>query len=162
MKLYSSIIVLLLSLVPAFAQTNRAAASDIPTITFCDLIQNPDLYHDREVRFRAKYLANAKVAAFGDPNCSSKENRTWAEFDDSSIKASSMPDVYQKVQEQILCGNCDANDHWRETEMLVIGIFNGSDIGHGRLGRYRFAVTVKTVEEISETEKSKTPGFAPQ
>jgi hypothetical protein len=162
MKIYSSIIVLLLSLLPAFAQNNRSASSDIPTITFCDLIQNPDLYHGKEVRFRAKYLANSEVAAFGDPNCSSKENQTWAEFDGISIKASSKPEIYQKVKEQILCGSCDADDHWRETEMLVMGIFNGSDTGHGRLGAYRFIVTVKTVEEISETEKSKTPGFDPQ
>jgi hypothetical protein len=162
MKIYSSIIVLLLSLCPALAQNNRPASSDIPYITFCDLIQNPDLYHEKEVKFRAKYLANSRVAAFGDPSCSSKENRTWAEFDGISIKATSSPQIYQKVNEQILCGGCGADNHWRETEMLVTGIFNGSDIGHGRLGKYRFIVTVKTVEEISETEKSKTPGFDPQ
>ncbi len=46
--------------------------------------------------------------------------------------------------------------------MLVTGIFDGSDTGHGRLGEYRFMVTVKNVEEISETEKTKTPGFDPQ
>jgi hypothetical protein len=163
MKLYSSIMVLLLlSLLPAFAQNNRPASSEIPYITFCDLIQNPDLYDGREVRFRAKYLANSKVAAFGDPNCSSKENRTWAEFDGTSIKASSTPEIYQKVEEQILCGRCGGDKDWRETEMLVIGIFDGSDIGHGRLGKYRFMVTVKNVEEISETEKTKTPGFEAQ
>jgi hypothetical protein len=159
MKLYSSIIVLLLGLLPAFAQNHRPASSDIPYITFCDLIQNPDLYHEKEVRFRAKYLANSEVGVFGDPNCSSKENRTWAEFDGISIEATSKPEIYQKVKDQILCGSCGADNHWRETEMLVTGIFNGSDIGHGRLGAYRFVVTVKTVEAINETEKSKTPGF---
>ena len=162
MKIYSSIILLLLSMIPAFAQNNRPASSDIPTITFCDLIQNPDLYNEKEVRFRAKYLANAEVAVFGDTNCSSKENRTWAEFDGVSIKATSRPEIYQKVKEQILCGSCGADNHWRETEMLVTGIFNGSDTGHGRLGAYRFLVTVKTVEEIRETEKARTPGFDPQ
>ena len=162
MKIYSSIILLLLSLLPAVAQNNRRASSDIPTITFCDLIQNPDLYNGKEVRIHTKYLAKSEVAAFGDPNCSSKENRTWAEFDGVSIKATSKPEIYQKVKEQILCGSCGADNHWRETEMLVTGIFNGSDIGHGRLGAYRFILTVKTVEEIRETEKTKTPGFDPQ
>lgn len=151
---------LLVSLLPAVAQNNRSASSDIPFITFCDLIQNPDLYHEREVRFRAKYLANSEAAAFGDPNCSSKENRTWAEFDGLSIEATSKPEIYQKVKDQILCGSCGADNHWRETEMLVTGIFNGSDIGHGRLGAYRFVVTVKTVEEISETEKSEPPNLS--
>jgi hypothetical protein len=163
MKIYSSIIFLLLvSLLPAFAQNNRPESTDIPFITFCDLIQNPDLYHGREVKFRAKYLANSEVAAFVDPNCSSKDNRTWAEFDGTSIKATSRSEIYQKVEEQILCGSCGVDNHWRETEMLVTGIFDGSDIGHGRLGAYRFMLMVKTVEEISETEKTRTPGFEAQ
>jgi hypothetical protein len=162
MKIYASIIMLLLSLLPAFAQNNRPASSDIPAITFCDLIQNPELYHGKEVRFRATYLANSRVGVFGDPNCSSRENRTWAEFDGTSIEATSGPEVYRKVKEQILCGGCGADNHWRETEMLVTGIFNGDDTGHGRLGAYRFNLTVKTVEEISETKETKTPGFNPQ
>jgi hypothetical protein len=159
MKLYSLVIVLLLSWLPSQAQNRAIESSGIPTITFCDLIQNPDLYDGKEVRFRATYLANSEVAAFGDPNCSSKENRTWAEFDGTSIKSSSGTEIYQKVKEQILCGHCVATNHWRETEMLVTGIFNGSDIGQGRLGEYRFMVTVKNVEEISETEKTKVPRF---
>jgi starvation-inducible outer membrane lipoprotein len=161
MKLYLSIIVLLLSVVSTNAQTNRPAKSDIPTITFCDLIQNPDLYDGKEVRFRAKYFVSFEVAAFGDPNCTTKENRTWAEFDGISIKASAKPEIYQKVEEQIFC--CHGGDNYlRETEMLVMGIFDGEKKGYGHLGEYRFMVTVKNVEEISETEKTKLPGFDPQ
>lgn len=160
MKFYSLIIALLLSSLPVLAQNNKSPeSSDISTITFCDLIQNPDLYHGKEVRFRARYVANSEVGAFVDPNCSTKQNRTWAEFDGASIKASAEPEIYQKVEEQILCGKCGANNHWRETEMVVTGIFNGSDIGHGRLGKYRFMVTVRNVEEISETETTETPAF---
>ena len=163
MKIYSLIIVLLLNLLPVLAQNNKSIeALDIPTIAFCHLIQSPDLYHGKEVRFRAKYLANSKVAAFGDPYCSAKETRTWAEFDGASIKASSKLEIYQKVEEQILCGRCGVDKEWRETEILVTGIFDGSDTGHGRLGRYRFMVTVKSVEEIGETATTKTPGFAAQ
>ena len=163
MKIYILIIVLLLSVLPISAQNNRpATASDIPTITFCDLIQNPDLYDGKEVRFRAKYLASFEVAAFGDPSCTTKENRTWAEFDGTSIKASSKPEIYGKVEEQILCGRCGTDKDWRETEMLVTGIFHARGIGYGHLGEYRFMVTVNNVEEIRETEKTKTPGFDPQ
>lgn len=163
MKIYPLVILLLISVLPAKAQSGRPAApSDIPTVAFCGLIQSPELYHEKEVRFRAKYLANARVAVFGDPYCTTKENRTWAEFDGSSIKAAAKPEVYEKVERQILCGSCGADDHWRETEVLVTGIFNASDTGHGRMGKYRFMVTVKSVEEISETEQTKTPGFSPQ
>ena len=162
MKIYLLIILLLTGILPAKAQSDGpAVSSDIPTITFCDLIRSPDLYHEKDVRFRARYLANAKVAAFGDPNCTIKENRTWAEFDGISIKASAKPAILEKVEGQILCGSCGADDHWRETEMLVTGTFDGSDTGHGRMGKYRFKVTVRSVEEIGETEQTKAPGFSP-
>ena len=154
---------MLLSLLPVLAQNNKSIeSSDIPTIAFCYLIQNPDLYHGKEVRFRATYLANFQVAAFGDPNCTTKANRTWAEFDGTSIKAAATSEIFRKVEEQILCGRCGVDKDWRETEMLVTGILDGSDTGHGRLGKYRFRVMVNNVEEISETQKTKTPRFAPQ
>ncbi len=66
------------------------------------------------------------------------------------------------MEEQILCGKCGGENYWRETEMLVTGIFHGDDKGYGHLGEYRFMVTVKNVEEISETEKTKMPGFDPR
>lgn len=162
MKLYSLLIMLFVTLLPAFAQNNRSTESaEIPTVIFCHIIQSPELFHGKEVRFRAKYLANSKVGVFGDPYCTSKENRTWAEFDASSIKAFSKPEISQKVDEQILCGSCGVDKEWRETEVLVTGVFDGSDTGHGRLGKYRFRVTVKSVEEIGQTETIKTPVFAP-
>ena len=163
MTIYSLIIVPLLILLPPPVQNNRSIEPlNIPTVIFCDLIQRPDLYDGKEVRFRAKYLANSRVAAFGDPYCTAKENRTWVEFDGTSIKASSKAETYQKVEEQILCGRCGAEKDWRETELLVTGVFDASDTGHGRLSRYRFRVTVKSVEEIGETQMTRTPGFAPQ
>jgi hypothetical protein len=83
-----------------------------------------------------------------------KEKRTWAEFDGISIKAAAPPEIFGKIEKQIFCGKCGDDNNWRETEMLVIGIFHGDDIGHGRLGKYRFMVTVKNVEEIGDTVKA--------
>jgi hypothetical protein len=99
------------------------------------------------------------VAAFVDQNCLAKDKRTWAEFDGISIKASAPSQVYEKVEEQIFCGKCGDDKNWRETEMLVTGIFHGDDIGHGRLGKYRFMVTVTNVEEIGITEKVEQTRF---
>ena len=39
------------------------------------------------------------------------------------------------------------------TEMLVRGVLDNSKVGYGHLGMYRFLVTVKSVEEMGETEK---------
>jgi hypothetical protein len=155
MKTYTLLLALLLTILPVQAQNNKPIeASNIPTVTFCDLIHNPDLFDGQEVRFRATYLSNAKVAAFVDRNCMAKDKRTWAEFDGISIKASTTPEIFEKIEKQILCGKCGDDNNWRETEMLVTGIFHGDDIGHGRLGKYRFMVTVKKVEVIGDTGKA--------
>jgi hypothetical protein len=160
MKINPLLLALLLSIFPASVQDDKQIeSSNIPTVTFCDLVHNPDIFDGKEVRFRANYLANSKVAAFVDQNCLAKDKRTWAEFDGIAIKASAPPELYQKVEEQILCGKCGDDQNWRETEMLVTGIFHGDDIGHGRLGKYRFMVTVKSVEEIGITEKVERTRF---
>jgi hypothetical protein len=162
MKIYILLLAVLLSNLPAQAQNDKPVeASDVPTVTFCDLVHNPDVFDGREVRFRATYLSNSEVAALVDQNCLAKDKQTWVEFDGISIKASATPELYEKVEEQIFCGKCGDDNNWRETQMLVTGIFHGDDIGHGRLGEYRFMVTVKKVEEIGITEKSEWTRFDP-
>jgi len=160
MKIYPLLLALLLNILPAPAQNNKPIeAADIPTVTLCDLVHNPDLFDGKVVRMRVTYLANSKVAAFVDQNCMAKDKRTWAEFDGISIKASAPSEMFEKVEEQILCGKCGDGNKWRETEMLVTGVFNASDTGHGRLGKYRFMVTVKNVEEVGVTEEAERTRF---
>ena len=160
MTIYPLLLALLLNVLPAPAQNSKPVeAADILTVTLCDLVHNPDLFDGKEVRMRVTYLANSKVAAFVDQNCMAKDKRTWAEFDGISIKASAPPGMYEKVVGQILCGKCGDDNKWRETEMLVTGIFNASDTGHGRLGKYRFMVTVKNVEELGVTETAERTRF---
>ena len=155
MKIYTLLLALSFSILPAPTQSNKSIeASNIPTVTFCDLVHNPDLFDGEEVRFRATYLSNSKVAAFIDQNCMAKDKQTWAEFDGISIKASTPPEIFEKIEKQIFCGKCGDDNSWRETGMLVTGIFHGNDIGHGRLGKFRFMVTVNRVEEISDTVKA--------
>ena len=162
MKICVLLLALSLSNLPARAQNNEPVEEpDVPTVTLCTLIHNPDIFDGKEVRLRATYLSNSKVAALVDQNCLTKGKRTWVEFDGISIKASAPPELYAKVEEQIFCGKCGDDNNWRETEMLVTGIFRGDDIGHGRFGKYRFMVTVKKVEEIGITEKRETPRFDP-
>ena len=160
MKIYILLLALLLAILPSPTQNNKPVeVSDIPTVTFCDLVHNPDIFDGKEVRFRATYLSNSKVAALVDQSCLAKDKRTWVEFDGISIKASAPPELYEKVETQIFCGKCGDDNNWRETEILVTGIFRGDDIGHGRLGKYRFMVTVKKIEEIGITEKTERTRF---
>ena len=163
MKIYALLLALFLNILPAAAQNNKSIeTTDILNVTLCDLVHNPDIFDGKEVRLRATYLSNSKVAAFVDQNCMAKDKQTWVEFDGISIKASAQSELYEKLEGQILCGKCGGDNKWRETEMLVTGIFHGDDTGHGRLGKYRFMMSVKNVEEIGATEKTERTRFALQ
>ena len=160
MSIYPLLFALMLSVFPGLAQdTKSVEAPNIPTVAFCDLVYNPDNFNGKEVRFRATYLSNTKVAAFADQTCMEKDKRTWVEFDGGSIKASAPPEMFERVEEQILCGKCGGGDGWRETEMVVRGVFHGDDTGHGRFGKYRFMVTVRNVEEMGVTVRHEKKRF---
>jgi hypothetical protein len=152
---------LLLSLLPIKAHSNKSnsIASRIPTVAFCDLINHPDSYNGKKVRFRAKYLSTFEASAFVDGNCTDREHLTWVEFDRSAIEALSRPEVLRKVQEQIYCCMYAGLEYSRHTEMMVTGVFHSSEGSYGHDSMYRFMVEVKKVEEIGETEQIKVPGF---
>ena len=76
------------------------------------------------------------------------------------MEASAKADVLKKMNEEIGWGPGDAL-YFRETEMLVRGIFHGADKGYGQDNLWRFMVTVKNVEEIGATKKVKIPGLWP-
>jgi hypothetical protein len=156
------ILLLSLSLLPTKAQKNKTVQEkkDIPTIAFCDLLRNPDRYHEKEVKLRAKYLSIFEVSAFVDSDCAKKENRTWVEFDRSSVEAATKPEVFKKVVEQIYCCMWAGSSSSRETEMLVTGIFYKSNgAGYGHDNEYCFKFTVKSVEDIGPTKEMKIPGL---
>jgi hypothetical protein len=89
MKIFTLAFFLLTAIIPAAAQeTRRGRSIHVPTITFCDLMYNPDLFDGAKVRFRTTYLANSKVATFVDLSCMAKHKQTWAEFDGISINCS--------------------------------------------------------------------------
>jgi hypothetical protein len=139
---------------------NFQSKPETPTVAFCDLLCNSNTYDGKEVSFRAKYISTFEVAAFADSNCADEDNRTWAEFDRSSIKASTKPDVLKKVEEQVYCCMWAGLSEIRETEMLITGIFHKSNAqGYGHDNEYRFMVTVKSVKEIGSTKKIRVPGL---
>lgn len=155
---------LLISVVMANAQSSlnniSQSTQEIPTVAFCDLLCKPDAYNGKEVRFRAKYVSTFEVSTFVDSKCTDKDNRTWVEFDRSSVKTSTKPEVFQKLEEQVYCCMYVGLSENRETEMLVTGIFHKpNNQGYGHDNDYRFMITVKSVEEIGATKKTQIPGF---
>ena len=154
MKITLLTLVLALSFSSAKAQRNEPSKSkaEIPTLAFCDLLRHQEVYAGKEVRFRALYISRFELSAFSHSNCESEEYYTWAEFDYDSIKSSTKPEILKRFEHLM---NRDPEEQYVffNTELLVTGVLDKSESGHGHLGMYRFLVSVKSIEDIGETKK---------
>lgn len=145
-----------LSSIPDKAQKEERVESQskILNVAFCDLLRNPDFYDGKDVRFRATFVSSSMhlVSTFYDKACNDKNYLTWAEFDESSVKASSKPDVIRKLEKEVLLP--ETNFVTSETELLVTGVFHKPNkTGYGRDYKYRFMITVNSIERIGDTKR---------
>jgi hypothetical protein len=154
MKITLLTLLLALSFASVKAQKNTTSKpkSEIPTVAFCDLLRNRELYAGKEVRFRALYISMFEMSALSLSSCESEEYFTWAQFDYDSIKSSSKPEILERLDHLM---NRDAAEQYVvfNTELLMTAVSDKSETGHGHLGMYRFLVTVKSIEDIGETKK---------
>lgn len=145
-------LIFLLSLFSAKAQKSEVPQSTpaIPTVAFCDLLRNPELYHGKEVRFRAILSSGFEVSALSHPDCAGEEKfLTWVEFD-RSVYSSSKPEVLEKFREAFCCRYVD-DPQWimKRTDLLATGIFyKPNEEGYGHTNIYRNLVILKRIEEV--------------
>src|SRR5262249_39676107 len=136
-------------------------------LILCDLIRDSKLYDGKEIRFRATYLSTFEHSAFVDGRCTDREHLTCVEFDNAKIEASTTPEVLEKVKAQILCCVYAGFAYFRETNVVVTGVFVSSPnraTSNGKYGHdsmYRFLVTVKSVHKVEPTKTITMPGFDP-
>ena len=154
MKITFLTLLLALSSIPAKAQKSEPPKPkpEIPTVSYCEMVKYPDSYAGKEVRFRALFTYVFEMSAFSHKDCKGDELMAWVKFDFDSIESSTKPDIHKKFRKMMMR---DYREAWviYNTEMLVTGVLDNSKAGYGHLGMYRFLVTVKSVEEMEETEK---------
>jgi hypothetical protein len=150
MKIILLTLVLILAVTSAGAQTNGSYKPETPTVAFCEMVRRPDLYFGKVVRFRALYTSMFEVSAFSSPECKGDDSTAWVEFEDDSIESFSNAEAY-KTFRKMMAHYLD--DGWVifDTELLVTGVLDNTRAGGDHLRRYRFLITVKTIEEVGAT-----------
>ncbi len=108
---------------------------NIPTVSYCELIGNPKLYDQKEVRIKAAYREGYEWSEIYCPDCFKIEHRTWVEFSDD-YKSCTKPKIVKML---------DGSD--KTFGIVVVGKFYGSGDRHGHMNAYRFKFVVKCVEE---------------
>jgi len=137
-----------LSSVTAFSQTTP---SDIVTVSYCDLIQNPGAYDRKIIRTTAIYRFGFEWAELYCLNCYDGNHRTWVDFEDELCRHS------KKIKSHGSIG--------RTVAVQLVGTFYGSGGRYGDGGyHYKFVVrcieAVKTLANDSPSPRALSPKVA--
>ena len=119
---------------------SEVSGSAIPTVSFCDLLNDEERYKNRIVRTQTKLYGDSGDFALGDSSCGGENMRAHVEFDSRYGIAADA----QQAFDDLLCspGHYYAN---KEADAVVVGRFDGLD---GKPGdRYRtFQFSVMCVQ----------------
>ncbi len=117
--------------------------SDPPLVTYCELVENPEKYHDKVVRFKASAHCGWHECFFYDLACDEKEKRAYAvlscDTDEACEKlqaAFSQKATYDLLRNRI--------------ELVAIGKFKGSgEYGKLQIGSkgFRFQLEITKIEK---------------
>src|SRR6266853_6576976 len=74
---------LLMALFAGHSQQTKPVALDvIPTVSYCELIRNPNLYAEKLVRVKATWEYGFEMSDLYDPECLGKDHAAWIEMAD--------------------------------------------------------------------------------
>lgn len=121
-----------------------------PTVSFCDLIRDPEHYDQKTVRTEAVFFRNMENAVLYDRKCEGADMYVWLEFDPAYVYSD---DAVKKRLEQALCTAqpCKIG----RARVTVVGRFEGPGAGpYGHLDSYRFRFSLIRLEQAEADEQS--------
>lgn len=128
-----------------------SAASQIATVSFCDLVSNPERYDKQIIRTTAIYEAYYHGTFLYDPSCKSVDANINAEFKSSSLFKTSS--IVERQLEKVM-GHNERNGSAR-ANVTVVGSFNNWDgVGYGHLDSSRFQFDVMSFESAKSVPAS--------
>ena len=137
---------------------NKQMYADVPTISYCELINNAEKYDQRFVRVRVTYSISFEQALFFDESCENVRV-SWAEFiqaSEDNTKAYLLKKLHRLIKRRRL-------DTPRKAELLIVGKFDGErqisilktpvktftfSIGFGHMNSFDYQLTVLKIEEV--------------
>jgi len=141
--IYATLILVLGSM--SFPVNGQSASSTqssaIETVEFCELLKNPQIYHQKVVRIRAVFSRGGEEwSAIFCPKCSTDKTLIWPEYEDSFES-----DTPSKVARRFA-------KRWDVTlAVILVGRFDTS--GGGHLGMYPYLFHVIRAERADLISK---------
>jgi hypothetical protein len=117
-------------------------AGSAPTVSFCDLVGNPEAYDRRTIRVQAIHRHGFEWSELYCPECTHQKGKVWAELDHRF--ATSLKSPGNESLREAITGN---GPKGRTVKLTAIGKFYGSGGGYGHQGAYEFKLSINEVEQ---------------
>jgi hypothetical protein len=142
LKKWNSLIIAILYL-SLYACTSTSQSDEKPhLVAYCDLVENPEQYHEQVVRVRARHVVGFEWSYLTDDNCSNNSsefaNETW-------IIIPSDPTLCEGAKQT--SASIPRGDSL-EREVTIVGTFHNSKGGH--MGYYPFYIELICLERAGK------------
>ena len=128
----SALIILLFFLAPGQSPKTANAPDSIPTVPYCDLVRNPEMYADRLVRVHATWVYGFEITALYDAACLDRDNRAWFETLDEDKLCPASKHNFNKLKKE----------GFAKADVTVVGkLYSGRRFGHENGYNFKFEVT---------------------
>jgi hypothetical protein len=133
------------------AQSNPGNAPDTPTVSYCELVRDPQRYQDKVVRVHAQYRMGFEVSYLYDLACvkgktplehAAARQETWLGFD------SAHQSCWQPALAQLHKAN---GGRGATADVTVVGIFYGAENRHEPAPGGKFQFIARCLERVKIT-----------
>lgn len=144
----------------------KPTADEIPTIAYCDLVNNAVAYHQKIIRLKVAYFVAFEGSVITDPACDRKD--TWVRFDPTFDK-NGKQSIRKKFDRLTDAGPQRTRDGGlnfpsRQVNVVWIGRFESIkptqtigdktfSFGFGHLNAFDFQFTAMEVESVEPSPK---------
>lgn len=140
----------LLSLL-TFYEVKAQDKPNVPTVDFCELVKNHQMYDKKIIRIKAIYKSDYGGSSIYDYKCGSGDALMDAWYEKSKIYKTKKK-VNKKYNEIL---NAESENNSSKAYVTVIGRFNDwNGFGHGHFGWSRFQFAVMAFESVESVAPS--------
>jgi hypothetical protein len=116
-------------------QAKQPASEAAPTISYCELLREPNLYQGKFVRVAATWNYGFEWSYLYHRECMSRVNKAWVEFVDEDAGCQQTKKVTKRLK--------DGFDN--KADVVAVGTLSGGG-GYGHMNGYQYQFTIKCLE----------------
>ena len=134
----------------------ESSETTVPTVIYCDLVQNASRYNERVVRVQGVYSSGFEASYLRGSEC--EKELTWVEFDEL-YKTCTSKEVDEALDNLMRLSNPESLMERKRASVVFLGYFEVSPTyrlvndyprdGFGHRGGYKNQFTVKCIEQAA-------------